>query len=111
MPTCLIILCGAIIRVLQIYRQQRNPGTGEREQSAAEPVPITTTALTLTQEDDTRKMITLQVKARNLLSARPVNVDGNSVGCMAWCNGCVQRCVCDILHVVHPWKHRCDWLI
>ena len=55
MPTCLIILCGAIIRVLQIYRQQRNPGTGEREQSAAEPVAIPTTASTLTEKADTRE--------------------------------------------------------
>ena len=53
MPTCLLILCGAIIRILQIYRQQRNPGTGE--QSAAEPVPIPTTASTLTKEADTRE--------------------------------------------------------
>ena len=53
MPTCLIILCGAIIRILQIYRQ-RNPGT------AAEPVPTPTTASTLAEEADTREKTTTE---------------------------------------------------
>ena len=53
-PTCLIILCGAIIRILQLYRQ-RNPGSGEREQSAAEPVPRPITASTLTEAADARE--------------------------------------------------------